>query len=187
MISITPDVSVGYEIRPGDLAAVLIENQRHRRFPRFTRSVVIFAAMAGMLTFFCVYLIGGRTATATAILGGAFVAGAVVVQSPRAAREMAVKRVARRLTDPGNAFLLGPRIVELGAEGFAIRGPDSDLRYRWAALKRAAQMPERILLYLTDFSAHPMALDPAASQSVMATIRKYAPHAAATTAESIAL
>ena len=45
------------------------------------------------------------------------------------------------------------------------------------ALKRVIEMPDRILLYLTDFSAHPLPIDAAATQSVLAAIRKYAAHA----------
>jgi len=134
-----------------------------------------------MLAFLCLYLIDGRAAASTAIFGGAIVAAAVMIWSPRQARQMALKRVALRLTDPGNAFLLGPRTLELGVEGFAVRGPDSDLRYTWAALKRAVEMPDRILLYLSDISAHPLPLNAAETRSVMAAIRKYAAHAAAST------
>jgi hypothetical protein len=179
MISITPEVSVRYDIRPGDLAAILIENQRRHRVARPSMPLLVFAFMAGMLAFFGVYLIRGRYGTAGAIFAGAFVTGAVAIWSPRQARQIAVARVARKLTDPGNAFLLGPRTLELGAEGFAVRGPDSDLRYSWATLKRAVEMPDRILLYLTDISAHPLPLNAADAQSVMAAIRKYAPQAAA--------
>jgi len=178
MISITPEVSVRYEIRPEDLEAILMENAR-RRPARLSMPLMSFALTAGMLAFLCIYLIGGRTAMATAIFGGAFVVGAVALWSPMRARQMAVKRVALRLTEPGNAFLLGPRTLELGAEGFAVRGPDSDLRYTWVALKRAMEMPDRILLYLTDFSAHALPIDAAATQSVIAMIRKYAAHAVA--------
>jgi hypothetical protein len=39
-------------------------------------------------------------------------------------------------------------------------------------------MPDRILLYLTDISAHPLPLNAGEAQSVMAAIRKYAAHAA---------
>lgn len=179
MICITPEVSVRYEIRPADLEAVLVENERRRARPAISRFIVIFAVMAGMLVFFFIYMIAGRTAMATAILGGAFVTGAVLLRSPKGAREIAIKRVARRLTAPSNAFLLGPRTLELGAEGFAIRGVDSDLRYTWTALKRATEIPGRMLLYLTDFSAHPLPLDATDANSVMAAIQKYAPHAAA--------
>jgi hypothetical protein len=178
MISITPEVSVRYEIRPGDLEAVLSENAR-RRPARLSMPLISLALTAGMLAFLCIYLIGGRTATAPAIFGGAFVVGAVTLWSPRRAREMAVKRVALRLAEPSNAFLLGPRTLELGAEGFAVRGPDSDLRYTWVALKRVIEMPDRILLYLTDFSAHPLPLNGADTQRVIAAIRKYAAHALA--------
>jgi hypothetical protein len=92
MISITPEVSVRYEIRPGDLEAVLSENAR-RRPARLSMPLISLALTAGMLAFLCIYLIGGRTATAPAIFGGAFVVGAVTLWSPRRAREMAVKRV----------------------------------------------------------------------------------------------
>jgi hypothetical protein len=40
-------------------------------------------------------------------------------------------------------------------------------------------MPDRILLYLTDISARPLPLNAVEAKSVMATIRKYAAHAAA--------
>jgi len=38
------------------------------------------------------------------------------------------------------------------------------------------EMPDRILLHLTDFSAHPLPIDAGAAQNAIATIRKYPPH-----------
>ena len=174
MISITPEVTVRYEIRSEDLEAILIENNRRRQGARLSMPLLVFAFTAGLLTFLCLYLIGGRASMLTALFGGAFVCAFTAFWSPRRARQLALKRVALRLTDPGNAFLLGPRSLDLGAEGFAIRGPDSDMRFTWAALKRVIKLPDRILLYLTDFSAHPLPLDAGGAQSVMAIIRKYA-------------
>ena len=177
MIAITPEVSVRYEILPADLEAILVENARRRRVGRLSLPLLLFAFTAGMLTFLCLYLIGGRGAMPSAIFGGALVCGCAIFWSPRRARQMALKRVAQRLTDPGNAFLLGSRTLELGAQGFSIQGPDSDMRFTWAALKRVHEMPERLLLYLTDFSAHPLPLNAADTQRVLVVIRKYAARA----------
>lgn len=58
------------------------------------------------------------------------------------------------------------------------QGPNSDMCFTWAALKRVNEMPDCLLLYLTDFSAHPLPLNAADTQKVMAVIRKYTARAA---------
>jgi hypothetical protein len=179
MISITPDVSVAYVVRPEDLEAILLQNYRLRPRRPFRPLLVGFALVLGMLTFLCIYAVGGRSSLTMAIFSSALVAGVMFAYSPTRVRELAVQRVGKRLGNPANAFLLGPRTLVLGAEGFAVVGEQSDLRYTWSALKRVIETRERLFLYFTDFTAHAPPLSGDNATRVLAAIRQYAPHAIA--------
>jgi hypothetical protein len=170
-----PEVRLSYNLTADDLEASAARNATSSLSPRFSRPYLSGAFLRGSVVFLLHYVAFGPGEVALSSLLAVGVAASWFAWAPVHARRLVLRRMRLKFAEPSSSFLMGPRTLELGPDGFAVLGPESELRYKWSALQRVVATPERLFFYLTGFTAHVVPLPPQEAERVIQVVRRYAP------------
>jgi hypothetical protein len=172
-----PELRISYELRPEDLEAFVAMSAAASLSPPFSAPYIVGVVLRAVFAFVVLRLILGPAQDTLSALLAIGIGLAWLVYAPQQAKRLVVRRMRKRLDQPSSAFLLGPRTLELGPAGFAILGPQSELRCKWTAVYRLVQTPGRIFIYVTEFTSHVLPLPAAQMRQVVEVLKHYVPAA----------
>lgn len=172
----TDELRISYELRVPDLEELVLRNAAATLSPRFSAPYIAGALLRAAVVCLAVIAFADRSALLAACLA-AGVAIAWLAWAPAYARRRLVQRSRERLSEPSSRFLLGPRTLGIGPDGFTVIGPQSEFRFDWTALQSVAQTPGRLFFYFTGFTAQVLPMPPADTAKVLDALRRYAPAA----------
>jgi len=163
-----------YTVGVPDLMAI-VERNADASLPKVSATRFALSAILGSLVAVFALLAMGANAWPVALAIGAGAALGMSLLLPGHVRRKVLARMARRLAEPANAPMLGPRTLAIDTAGMTLTSPTAELRYRWAALQKLVVTPGRLLLYVSGMQAHAIPLGSAEAAAVVASLRERAP------------